>query len=326
MRKIKVLALCFAAVLGLSVCGGCDKPVAGVGDVVFKIDKETCSLAEAKILLVNYQNQYRDVYGVDLWKATGEDNQELEAYIKDLTISQLAEIYMLAHIGQDQELELSEEELAHVETAASTYYNSLNDSERDYFGASEKDVTNLYQHYAIARKVFSELTENVDQEVSDDEARVMSVMQIYASTEDYINLAYRKLQSGSEFSAVAAAYNQADSTSITISRQDIPDDVEESVFGLSEGSYTPVLQVEDGFYIYYCVNNYEEALTEKNKDAVLAQRMEDAVSVTYDTYVASTDSKFYQERWDEVRVNTDEKIATMNFFEVFEEFCGADYN
>lgn len=323
MRRVKIIALCMTVILSLSALAGCKG--ASPNEAVFKIGKETCSMTEAKILLVNYQNQYRDVYGVDLWKATGDENQELESYIKDLTISQLAEIYMMSYIGKDQELELSEEELADIETAAAAYYNSLNDTEKEYFGASEKDIANLYEHYAMARKVFSALTENVEQEVSDDEARVMSVMQIYASTEDYANMAYNKLQGGTDFSAVAAAYNQAESTSLTVDRADVPTEAEEAVFGLSNGEYTSVIGAEDGFYIYYCVNNYEEELTQENKEAVLAQRMEDAVNTTYDTYTASTDSKLYTDRWDKVSVNTDEALSTMSFFDVFEEHCGENY-
>lgn len=323
MRKSRLLALCMAVVLGLSMLAGCKGPAPT--ENVFKIGKETCSMTEAKILLVNYQNQYRDVYGVDLWKATGDDNQELEDYIKDLTISQLAEIYMMSYIGKDQELELSEEEAAHVEAAAAAYYHSLNETEIEYFGASEKDIQKFYEHYAMARKVFTALTENVEQEVSDDEARVMSVMQIYATTEDYINIAYKKLQGGSEFSAVAAAYNQAESTNVTVDRLSVPAEAQDAVFGLSNGEYTSVIETSDGFYIYYCVNNFEEELTEKNKEAVLAQRMADAVNTTYDTYTASTDSKLYSERWDDVRVNADEALSTMSLFDVFEEHCGQDY-
>ena len=323
MKGTKLIAISMAAVLGAASLAGCNSPVGG--ETVFKIGKETCSMTEAKILLVNYQNQYRDVYGVDLWKSTGEAYEELESYIKDLTISQLAEIYMMSYIGQDQDLILSDEELEHVEAASAAYFNSLNDTEKEYFGATEKDISNLYQHYAMAKKVFAALTENVEQEVSDDEARVMSVMQIYTATEDYANLAYQKLTSGGEFSAVAAAYNQAESTSLTVDRSDVPAAAEEDVFALSNGEYTPVIAGEDGFYIYYCVNNYEEELTQENKEAVLAQRMEAAVDTTYDTYTASTDSKLYIDRWNSVEVNTDEALSTMSFFDVFEEYCGEDY-
>lgn len=319
----RVAAVSMAAVLGMGLLTGCDSSLGG--SAVFKIGRSSCSLSEAKILLVNYQNQYRDVYGVDLWRSTGESREELETYIKDLTISELAEIYMMAYIGQDQDLELSEEEEDHVKEAAAAYYQSLNETEKSYLDVSEKDVLHLYEQYALAQKVFSALTEDIEPEVSDDEARVMSVMQIYTASEDAAEAAYRKLTAGSEFAAVAAVYNKAESTSLSVARADVPEEAEETLFSLDNGTYTPVIPAEDGFYIYYCVNNYEEDLTEQNKATVLEQRMDAAVSTTYDTYTASTDSKLYTDRWNQVEINTDEALVTNSFFQIFEDLCRADY-
>ncbi|MBQ8663215.1 MAG: peptidyl-prolyl cis-trans isomerase [Eubacterium sp.] len=324
MRKMKIIAFLMAAVLLVASVVGCSGGASSTS-AVFKIGKEKCSMTEAKILLVNYQNQYRDVYGVDLWKATENDNQELESYIKDLTISQLAEIYMMAYIGEDQDMELTDVELEHVQAAAAAYYGSLNDAEKDYFGASEKDMEALYEKYAMARKVFATLTQNVSQEVSDDDARVMSVMQIYTEDKATATTAYNKVKSGSEFSAVAATYDESGTINTTVDRLSVPAEAEDAVFDLSNEEYTPVLETADGYYIYYCVNNYEESLTEENKEKVLAARMEEAVASTYETYAASTDSRMYADAWEQVKVNTDEALTTITFFDVFEEYCGADY-
>lgn len=331
MNKRKFLGLLLVFVLCIFTLGGCEKDKGtdgqsggtktGVGDVVFKIGKEKCSVAEAKILLVNYQNQYRDVYGVDLWKATNGDNKELEHYIKDLAVSELAEIYLMAHIGADQEMELTEEEQLQVETAADVYYNSLNEAEKKYIGASQKDVIALYEKYAMAQKVYATLTESVSQEVSDDDARVMSVMQIYTTESAQANLAYSKIHGGSNFQTVAASYDKSGATNTTVTRDSVPAAAQEAVFSLSNGEYTTLIEAEDGYYIYYCVNNYEPELTEKNKEKVLAERMEEAVSTTYDAYAASTDSKIYTKTWESVTFNTDESLTTMNFFDVFEEYC-----
>ncbi len=326
MQKRKIIALAMGMLLIMALLIGCkEADDTSSGDAVFKIGKEKCSMTEAKILLVNYQNQYRDVYGVDLWKATGEDNQELTDYIKDLAVSELAEIYLMSHIGTDQDMELTEGELAHVEAAASAYYDSLNEAEKKYFGASQKDIAALYQRYAMARKVFSTLTQGVSGEVSDDDARVMSVMQIYTTDNAKAQAAYSKIEKGTDFMAVAATYDQSGVINTKVNRQTVPAQAEDQLFSLSNDEYTTVIETPDGYYIYYCVNNYEQELTEKNKERVLAARMGEAVSSTYDAYAASTDSKIYADTWDDVRINTDEALTTISFFDVFEEYCGEDY-
>ena len=136
MKATKVMALGLAVGMTVLTVSGCQLSFGN--NYVFKIDKESCSVAEAKVFLVNYQNQYRQIYGVDMWRDGAEKNSELETYIKDMTISQLAEVYTMDLIGKDKEMELTEDELAHVRQAAETYYDSLSETEREYFGISEK--------------------------------------------------------------------------------------------------------------------------------------------------------------------------------------------
>ena len=48
----------------------------------------------------------------------------------------------------------------------------------------EKDIVTAYEHYALAEKLYKTLTEGVDEEVSDDEARVIHVQQIFVTDEE----------------------------------------------------------------------------------------------------------------------------------------------
>lgn len=60
---------------------------------------------------------------------------------------------------------------------------SLTEDEIAYMGVSESDIKEYYEHYALAQKVYHSLTKAVNEEVSDDEARVMEIMQIFVSDE-----------------------------------------------------------------------------------------------------------------------------------------------
>ena len=60
------------------------------------------------MILMNYQKDYSSLYGIDLWQHEYEDGSSLEDYVKDLTASQLAEVYTLDIIAEEQELTLSE--------------------------------------------------------------------------------------------------------------------------------------------------------------------------------------------------------------------------
>lgn len=144
---------------------------------VFRIGNVSCGLKEAKVYLVNYQNIYGTAYGLDLWQHDFGDSS-LENYVKNITMQELAQVVCLDQLAKEKEMELSEEENGKIAQAAEEYFASLTEEETAYMGVSESDIKEYYEHYALAQKVYHSLTKAVNEEVSDDEARVMEIMQI----------------------------------------------------------------------------------------------------------------------------------------------------
>lgn len=329
-RRCAALLCAFAlAVCLLAACGGAESSssspgVSISGNYAFKIDGETCSLAEAKVFLLNYQNQCREIYGMDLSSDNVQTNSELETYIKDLTISQLAEIYMLNLLAKDRGTSLTEEEEANAAAAAEAYYASLNEAETEYLGISESKLEALYGKYALAQKVYQEITDGVDDEVSDDDARVVSLQQILVADADTAQEVYASLENGEEFSVLAAKYNEASETSFYADRFDFDDETEEIIFSLSTGSYTEVIVAEEGYCIYYCVNAFMEEMTEENKSVVLETRICEALDAAYAAYDGSLSVDLNEEKWDEVEVSMDPELQTQDFFDIYQEYCQAE--
>lgn len=144
---------------------------------VFRIGNVSCGLKEAKVYLVNYQNIYGTAYGLDLWQHDFGDSS-LENYVKNITMQELAQVVCLDQLAKEKEMELSEEEKEKIAQAAEEYFASLTEEEIAYMGVSGSDIKEYYEHYALAQKVYHSLTKAVNEEVSDDEARVMEIMQI----------------------------------------------------------------------------------------------------------------------------------------------------
>ncbi len=55
---------------------------------------------------------------------------------------------------------------------------------------------------------------------------------------------------------------------------------------------------------------------------MINQRMEDAVTSTYDLYKGQLNSKFNEDTWDEVSVDTGLALEGASFEEVFETYFG----
>lgn len=71
-------------------------------------------------------------------------------------------------------------------------------------GITEEDVETMYQQYYIANKAVGQLTEEIDLEVSDSDAKVIEVLQIQVSDQEAAQKIYERVTDGNEdFQTVA---------------------------------------------------------------------------------------------------------------------------
>lgn len=310
----------------LMCLGGCqigNKQIVVSGSLsdkqVFKIGSATCGVKEAKVYLTNYQNIYGTAYGLNLWEHDFGDNS-LTQYVKDITLEELTHVVCMDLLAESQEVSLSEEEKADVASAAKEYYASLSEDEIAYLAVTESDIAEYYAHYALAQKLYRSLTNGVNDEVSDDEARVIEIMQIYVTDETKAAEVSSKLKNGDDFASVANNYNQLSSIQVTVSRDELPAEVEKVAFDLDNGEISDEIPVDHGYYFIKCLNKYDEELTEANKSNIVEKREKEAFDDIYNEYVSGLSSYLNQNLWDELELDTDASIATDSFFEVFEKY------
>lgn len=327
-KKIKkrITAAVFAAALAACSAAGCKKgdPLhvqQMLAKPVLKVDGTSYSLSEAKVYLVNYQNLYGNVAGVDLWQQESQEGM-LEEYIKNLTIAQLNKILSMDSLAKSRGIALEEEEIASVQKAAKAYYESLNDTELAYLEVKEADIKKLYEDYALAQKLYKSLTVGINSEVSDDEARIMDAMQIVVSEAKKAREIKKALAEGGDFQTLAGSYNEAEEVKIQFGRGELPQEVEKAAFALENGTATSSIKTEKGYYFIYCVNKFNEELTDANKVKIVQKREKAAFGDVYDAYNRTISKKMYQGNWDSIQAKRSEEMPTDSFFAVYQEYCG----
>lgn len=322
-KRLTALALC--AVLLLSGCqiGNRDIIVTGTlgSKQVFKIDGKSCDLKEARVYLSNYQNIYGTAYDINLWEHDFGDDSLVD-YVKDVTLDELTRVYCMDLLAQSHELQLTEEEADKVAEAAAEYYAALSEAELSYLEVSKSDIEEYYSHYALAQKIYHTLTDSVNEEVSDDEARVIEIMQIYVSNQTKAEEVAAKLANGEDFAAVANNYNERPVIQITVSRDDLSKEVEEVAFRLDNNEISGMIEADGGYYFLKCLNKYNVDLTEANKSHIVDKREKEVFDNAYNELIASISSSINQKLWDGIVLNTEGEITTDSFFEVFDKYCG----
>lgn len=289
---------------------------------VFIINDYKCSLKMAKLYLCNYRNLYGSAYGLDLWQYDFGD-ASLEDYVKDVTIQELSRIVCMDLIAEQQEMALTTEEEDLVKKAAKEYYDSLSDAEKSYMDVHETDIQDAYKDYALAEKLYQSLTQGIDEEVSDDEARVIRVQQIYVADKAAAQEVQQKLNEGEDFASVAGTYNQKGKVEITVARGDYPQEVENIAFNLDNDACSDMIEAEDGYYFIKCLNKLEEQLTEENKSNIRIKREKEQFEDTYQEFVDSSTFEMNDSLWKEITLDDTSDITTDSFFDVYDKYFTA---
>lgn len=324
--KKKSIGLCSLVLTASMILAGCkigDKEIVletktSDTNYVFSVGETKCSIEQAKLYFCNYKNLYGSAYGVDLWEAD-YDNASLEEYVKGITLDELTKVVCMDVVAEQQELELTEKESSNVNKAAKEYYDSLSKAEKDFMGVDEAEVRTIYRNYALAEKLYDNLTEGVNVEVSDDDARVIRIQQINVVDKEIADEVSKRIIAGEDFSAIAGSYANNTSADFTVARGDLPESLEAVAFELNNDEVSSMVQTEGGYYFIKCINKLEDDLTQANKNNILVQREKEQFNQVYEEFVGNAIFYLNEPIWETIALNPEIEIKTDSFFEVYEK-------
>lgn len=279
----------------------------------------SCPVSYAKVFLCNYQNIYGDVYGIDLWAHTFA-GQDLGAYVKEVSLSELARTISMDALAGSRGVTLSASEQENAAAAAQEYFATLTDAEKEYTGIDEAGLETLYADYALAEKLYHTLTAGVNYEVSEDEARVMTVQELFVTDEQAAAAIAAALAEGTDFATLAAQYNETDQIEKNIRRGELPAEAEAAAYALDNEGISAPVQTAEGWYFFRCINKNVEDLTAENKLIIAQEREKEASDDVYDAFVRDLDSTLNTDLWESVTPDLSGAITTKQFFRVYEQY------
>ena len=309
---------------------------------VFKIGSSSCDRSEIMVYLTNMQNQYEAVYGDQIWSRS-INGETLEDKVKNVVLARLAQIKTMNLLAESRQVTLSEEENAAVLSAAETYFSSLNDTEVEKLGLTEKKTQDMYREYALANKIYDLIIQDTNPEISDDEARTVTLEQImiktYSQDGDGNRTPYtdaskemakqraekilRKLQSGEDFDTLAQTYNEESSITVSFGKGEKDKALEDAAFDLGNGEVSSLIETDDGYYILKCISTLDREQTDANKQKIMEKRKEEAFSQIYDEFLQTQIRNMNEKLWKEISFIHDEAVTTKTFFDVYNEKLGS---
>ena len=318
------LLLIFAFVLSGCTIGG--KKVVFSDPIrvqsVLTVGSQRCPKEEAYVYLMNYRSLYDNIMGANIWDGSF-DLDRLSDSAKVTVKDMIAETYVLSMDAKDKETDtLSEQEEKGIADSARDYYSLMSEKEKEYCGITEAQLVEAYKKFYIAQRNCNALMAAVDQEVSEDEARVIDAQVIVISDPDLASKASIAINTGKSFEDVMNTYSQGPKGQISFGRNTYPKEAEDVIFRLENQETSGLITAGGQYYIVKCINKYNAALSEENKQKILEERKVSAIRNVIEEskgkYVTAEDTEF----WNNAAIISEEGNAEKkrdSFFSVLQK-------
>lgn len=311
-RTLSVVVLAAAVVCG---CGVKETLLSG------RKSEREYGKAETMVIVTTERLRYEELYTDKIWDTVVDESgttfeETLLSQIHDF----LKELKTMSRMADEEKVTLSGKERELAKQAAAQYMKELKNAGES--SEIDKDVVeSLYEDYWKTEKLVETLTGSVNLEVSDSEAKVITVNEIVLSDKDQADEALKKVQmEGTDFMTVAKEVSEDQEIEKKISRGLRPEAYEKAAYALATGEISDVIEADGKYYILRCVNDYDEAATKVRKEEMVREKRNEVFYETYSEYAEKVHLAKDDSLWKNLSI-TDGERTSADFFEIFETIC-----
>ena len=165
----------FAAAVLMAGCGG-ELPI--LSQIK---EPQAFTKAESMILVATERNRYEQLYTDQIWGTVLPGGQTFEDYLLDQVKDFLQDMRQINNMAQENGIVIDSAEKEELRRLSEEYYNGLTADDIAYMGIGEEDVRTVYEAYFLANETVQTMTESLNLEVSDSEAKVVDLQRITLS-------------------------------------------------------------------------------------------------------------------------------------------------
>lgn len=315
--KKRMIAGCVLLLVLVGAAGGCKKetetkemPTGQAGrteymdDAVVTIDGVEVGYREAMLYLQAAKQEYESAYGGEIWQyMLNEDGTTLGEWVKNQTLEQLIYVKIVCAQAKRLGIELDSEEKNRVAERTEEYMGKAEYGTLALYGIARKDVERVYTDTALAQKIYDSVTLNVDTDISDKEAAqkhlqslklknyhedalgnhsALTVQELIATLDRFDDLFEQAKETKDFYSFAYANTEDKQYLDVMVGEGDLPEELS-AAYSLKAGE-TMQLRTDSGYYIFYCVSEYDEDATIAKKEELIALRQEEEFKKLYEQW------------------------------------------
>lgn len=296
-----------------------------MNDAVITVDGISVSYREAMLYLQSTKQEYESAYGGEIWQyMLNEDGTTLGEWVKNQTLEQIIYIKIVCEQAKKLGIELDSEEKKMAAERTEAYMAKAEYTALALYGIARKDVERVYMDNALAQKIYDSVTLNVDTDISNEEAAqkhlqslmlknyhedqlgnrsALTVLELIETLDRFDSL-YTSAQTTKDFYSLAYANTEnQEYLDIWVGEGDLPEELSEA-YDLKTGEVMQI-RAADGYYVFYCVSEYDEDATIAKKEELIALRQEEAFRQLYETWRAEAKIEMNEVLWKAIGFDMD---------------------
>ncbi|MBR1914809.1 MAG: peptidylprolyl isomerase [Lachnospiraceae bacterium] len=295
-------------------------------DELFFIGDNKCYMPEARLYIRTLETSYEDMFGTEIMSRE-LNGINVSDKLTGLALSRLAQVKAMNLLAAERGLTLTEREEEKCVQAADRYMRSLSEADIRDLDIDYDMLLHMFEEYALADKVYNDITGDINPEISDDEARTITVKVIAVDGKDQAealqiaNMIYSQVSDGRDLDAAADEYEEATVSKYSFGKDtdEFPEDFVDTCFKLAADEISTPIMKDNTAYIVQCISSFEQEDTDANKLRIIAKRKSEAFDQVYNDFVSGLYSNFNDTLWDDQMFLDRRLDSTDDFFRVYED-------
>lgn len=290
-------------------------------DTMLRAKDQTVSMAAGKLLLSEVHQEYRDIFGEEIWNEETPDGTSMEEYARDQVRQMLGRVALINAVAEDEGIVLSDAEESKASLAAVRYLSLTPEANREALGLTEENLTQMFRQFAVAHKYYDTISADISAktEVSADEARVIDIQYVAASSQEEAERLKDRIDAGQTFIAACQGETDLSPEETELVRGMTESSFEEAAFALTTGENSDIIASGDRYYIIHCLSDNEAGRTEANITRLKNEKVLSEFNTALSPALASTYVEVNTLFWNRIDISSLPDPA-VTFTDVYDEY------